>query len=59
MASVYDALEQQNNACSVSGNYSSNINFITEPEDGYDFEYITDRNKDGWNVFLLSEKYDE
>jgi hypothetical protein len=40
MASVYDALEQQNNACSVSGNYSSNINFITEPEDGYDFEFV-------------------
>lgn len=48
MASVYDALEQQNNACSVSGNYSSNINFITEPEDGYDFEFVN----------LKDDKYD-
>lgn len=46
MASVFDTLEQKNNG--DSGSYSSNVNFLTEPEDGYDFEFVN----------LKDDKYD-
>lgn len=46
MASVLDTLESHSN--SNSENFTANINFITEQEDGYDFEFVT----------LKDDKYD-